>query len=207
MQVTDVNGVAYRIVCGSDSSSGSFATQSYGGGNYTQCETYCDSTANCGAWTWAPGATVGGTCFLKPGQQTPTTPVAANAAQDIGVIKFDGRHAYSFLLWDDEHEYDRLVICCIVLSSYEHESLEFCRHVQHQLRDIKHAIVKPGHVKPGHVKPGHVELIDTKPIHAKPFDFDRISNTSRNQLERSILGYHIKLRFVQHTHGHVISND
>ncbi|KAK1053190.1 hypothetical protein LTR74_016335, partial [Friedmanniomyces endolithicus] len=80
---------------------------------------------------------------------------------------------------------------------HEHESHELYRHVQHQLHDVKHAIVKPA----------RVELIDTKPIHAKPFDFDRISNTSRNQLERSILGYHIKLHFVQHTHGHVISND
>ncbi|KAK0771410.1 hypothetical protein LTR91_022004 [Friedmanniomyces endolithicus] len=161
MQVTDVNGVAYRIVCGSDSSSGSFATQSYAGGNYTQCETYCDSTANCGAWTWAPGATVGGTCFLKPGQQTPTTPTAANAAQNIGVFKFSGSHALSFLLWNDDHEYDQLVIWCINLSSYEHESHELCRHVQLKLRGVKYAIVKPGDVKPA-----RVELIDTKRVHA-----------------------------------------
>lgn len=68
---TDAQGVTYMLYCDADSNgSGAFATKIFDS-NFTQCESYCDETENCGAWTWAPGASGGGFCYLKQGPQQP----------------------------------------------------------------------------------------------------------------------------------------
>ncbi|KAK1021337.1 hypothetical protein LTS16_026584, partial [Friedmanniomyces endolithicus] len=67
---TDANGVQYQLHCSSDTqgSTGVFAQQAFSGGDYTQCETYCDANS-CGTWIWTPGGSAGGECYLKNGVQ------------------------------------------------------------------------------------------------------------------------------------------
>ncbi|TKA62036.1 hypothetical protein B0A55_10884, partial [Friedmanniomyces simplex] len=58
--VTDSNGISYQLYCDSDTSgNGAFTTQGYPGGDFTQCETYCDAN-QCGAWVWSPYSGGGG---------------------------------------------------------------------------------------------------------------------------------------------------
>ncbi|KAK3113280.1 hypothetical protein LTR53_009564, partial [Teratosphaeriaceae sp. CCFEE 6253] len=76
----DANGVTYAIYCGSDSTEGSFVDRVFSGGNYTQCESFCDSQTGCAAFTWAPGTGGGGVCYLKHGPSSPTAPVGSNPA-------------------------------------------------------------------------------------------------------------------------------
>ncbi|KAK0906142.1 hypothetical protein LTR91_008630 [Friedmanniomyces endolithicus] len=78
--VTDSNGVAYTTYCGSDTTQGAFNVQYYSSGDFTQCELYCDNQAGCAAWTWSPGASTGGACFLKHAPSSPVPASGSNAA-------------------------------------------------------------------------------------------------------------------------------
>ncbi|KAK4933650.1 Histone-lysine N-methyltransferase set-6 [Elasticomyces elasticus] len=84
--VTDASGVSYNIYCSSDSAGsggGAYATQEFPGGDFTQCETTCSADSTCGAWTWSPGTTGGGACFLK---HLPQSPVSGPAGFVVGIV-------------------------------------------------------------------------------------------------------------------------
>lgn len=70
--VTAPDGKIYRVYCSSDSSgSGAVDVKSWPTGDFDQCFDFCGATADCTAFTWAIGATGGGTCFVKRGAQDP----------------------------------------------------------------------------------------------------------------------------------------
>jgi len=64
-QLTDSNGTNYTIYCSSDTSGGSFASQSFVTGDFTQCMDACDNQTSCAAWTWGSYPTTGGVCYFK----------------------------------------------------------------------------------------------------------------------------------------------
>ncbi|KAK5718207.1 Histone-lysine N-methyltransferase set-6 [Elasticomyces elasticus] len=84
--VTDASGVSYNLYCSSDSvgsGGGAYATQEFSGGDFTQCETVCSADSTCGAWTWSPGSTGGGACFLK---HLPQSPVSGFPGFVVGIV-------------------------------------------------------------------------------------------------------------------------
>jgi hypothetical protein len=66
--VTDLNSKSYTIQCNSDTSGGSFSSQTFDGSDYVQCMPACDGTSGCTGWTWTPYVLGGGICPFKPGQ-------------------------------------------------------------------------------------------------------------------------------------------
>ncbi|KAK5689316.1 Histone-lysine N-methyltransferase set-6 [Elasticomyces elasticus] len=84
--VTDASGVSYNLYCSSDSvgsGGGAYATREFLGGDFTQCETVCSADSTCGAWTWSPGSTEGGACFLK---HLPQSPVSGFPGFVVGIV-------------------------------------------------------------------------------------------------------------------------
>ncbi|KAK4892764.1 hypothetical protein LTR27_008863 [Elasticomyces elasticus] len=84
--VTDASGVSYNLYCSSDSvgsGGGAYATREFLGGDFTQCETVCSADSTCGAWTWSPGSTGGGACFLK---HLPQSPVSGFPGFVVGIV-------------------------------------------------------------------------------------------------------------------------
>ncbi|KAK3639806.1 hypothetical protein LTR22_017314 [Elasticomyces elasticus] len=86
---TDASGASYTVYCGDNGydtageGGGAFATQTFADGDYRQCETQCDAAMMCGAWTWSPGSTGGGACFLK---HLPQSPVSGFPGFVVGIV-------------------------------------------------------------------------------------------------------------------------
>lgn len=83
--ITDDRGAKYAIICARDGQGALITTTQVNGNGINGCFAACDSTPNCGAFTYSGDSTMtGGTCYLKEnaGDQS-DTPVADTIAQAV----------------------------------------------------------------------------------------------------------------------------
>jgi hypothetical protein len=83
--ITDARGAKYSIICAADGQGALITTIGVNGDGIRECFAACDSTANCGAFTYSGDSTMTrGTCYLKEtaGDQT-TDGIADTIAEGI----------------------------------------------------------------------------------------------------------------------------